>query len=123
MKDFNLQDFLDKYHGTEKFLTEGVVYYNLFLDLLQNDDILEKIKFANDVLQIPPIKTFIHYHRDYLKNNVFNEKMSSAIKQGFGACFGYLYRFMYGGYEPKQSWVNDEKTGIKTASRFEEIQK
>jgi hypothetical protein len=119
MNQFNEKDFIEKYRGTDKFLSEGAKYYKLFLDLLKNEELLDKIKFANDVLQIPPIKTFISYQRDYLKNDIFNEKMSSAIKQGFGACFGYLYRFMYGGYEPKQCWVNDEKTGIKTASRFE----
>lgn len=119
MKQFDEQDFLDKYHGCDKFLSEGALYYKLFLSLLEDSELLDKIKFCNDVLKVPPIETFIKYQRDYLKKKVFCEKLPSAIKQGFGACFGYLYRFMYGGYEPKQCWLNDEKTGIKTASRFE----
>lgn len=118
MIEFNEQDFLRTYRGTETFVTGESKFYNLFLALLRDDDLLEKIRFANDVLGIAPIKTFIVYQRDYLKNAVFNEKMSSAAKRGLGACFGYLYKFIYGGYDSEQSWFNDEKTGIKTASYF-----
>lgn len=118
MKEFNEQDFLKTYRGTESFVTNEGKYYKLFLELLQNDELLDKIKFANDVLGIPPIKTFIIYEREYLKMDVFNEKMSPIAKRGLGACFGYLYKFIYGGYESEPTWFNDDKTGIKTASYF-----
>lgn len=115
---FNEQDFLRTYRGTETFVTNESKYYNLFLELLKDGGLSEKIKFANDVLNIPPVKTFILYEREYLKKDIFNEEMSSAAKRGLGACFGYLYKFIYGGYEAESSWFNDEKTGIKTASYF-----
>ena len=118
MIEFNEHDFLRTYRGTESFVTNEGKYYKLFLELLQNDELLEKIKFANDVLGVPPLKTFILYEREYLKKDIFNEKMSSVAKRGLGACFGYLYKFIYGGYESEQTWFNDEKTGIKTASYF-----
>ena len=118
MERFNEQDFLMKYRGTEKFVTTESKYLHLFLALLEDDELLERIKFANDVLQIPPIKTFILYQREYLKRDVFNEKMSPIAKRGLGACFGYLYKFIYTGYESESTWFNDEKTGIKTASYF-----
>lgn len=118
MIEFNEQDFLRTYRGTESFVTGESKYYNLFLELLRDGELLEKIKFANDVLGIPPVKTFISYQREYLKKDIFNEGMSSVAKRGLGACFGYLYKFIYGGYESEQSWFNDEKTGIKTASYF-----
>lgn len=118
MIEFNEQEFLRTYRGTETFVTNESGYYSLFLVLLQDDALLEKIKFANDVLCVPPVKTFILYEREYLKKDIFNAKMSSVAKRGLGACFGYLYKFIYGGYESEQSWFNDEKTGIKTASFF-----
>ena len=118
MEEFNEQDFLRTYRGTEKFVTTESKYFHLFLELLKDDDLLTKIKFANDVLHIPPIKTFILYQREYLKNDVFYEKMSPIAKRGLGACFGYLYKFIYKGYESEPTWFNDEKTGIKTASYF-----
>ena len=118
-KIFNENEFLKTYRGSEKFIVEGEKYYKLFLELLEDDDLLEKIKFANDVLGIPPLTTFIFYERDYLKKPVFNERITeSFLKQGLGACFGYLYCFIYKGYKPVQCWFNDKLTGIKTVSKF-----
>lgn len=116
--DWDEEDFLKTYKGTETFVTTEREYYLLFLDLLKNEDLLAHIRFANDVLEIPPLKTFVLHEREYLKKGVFNETMSNIAKRGIGACFGYLYKFIYGGYESEQSWFNDEKTGIKTASYF-----
>lgn len=118
MVEFNEQDFLKTYRGTESFVTNESKYYKLFLELLKDEQLLEKIKFANDVLKVPPIKTFITYEREYLKKDIFKERMSSVAKRGLGACFGYLYKFIYGGYDSEQSWFNDEQTTIKTASYF-----
>lgn len=118
MTEFSEQDFLKTYRGTESFVNNEKKYYNLFLELLKDDDLLTKIKFANDVMGIPPIKTFIVYQREYLGKDIFNEKMSPVAKRGLGACFGYLYKSIYKGYESEQTWFNDEKTGIKTASFF-----
>ena len=118
METFNEQDFLKTYRGTVSFVTTEEKYYKLFLELLKDDGLLEKIKFANDVLGIPPIKTFILYEREYLKKDIFNEEMSAVAKRGLGACFGYLYKFIYKGYDSEQTWFNDEKTGIKTSSYF-----
>lgn len=114
--NFDVKDFNKTYRGTEKFCSTK--YFTKFLDLLEDKDLLDKIKFINDYLKIPPVKVFIAYHRDY-----FNEKMAPTEKQGMGACFGYLYKFIYGGYEAEQTWVGDTETSIKTASYFKRISK
>ena len=121
--NWNEENFLKVYKGTETFVVKECEYYALFLDLLQDDDLLDHIRFANDVLGVPPLKSFILYERDFLKKHVFNKVMSSTAKRGIGACFGYLYKVIYGGYESEQSWFNDEKTGIKTASYFKKKEK
>ena len=118
-KKFDEEDFLKMYRGSEKFVVEGAVYYKAFLRLLDNESLLDKIKFANDYLKEPPLKTFILYDRENNPDSIFVKEMSVYEKQGIGACFGYLYRFMYGDYEPKQCLFNDKMTGIKTVSRFE----
>ena len=118
MIEFDERDFLRTYRGTETFITSEGKYYKLFSELLKDEELLEKIKFANDVLGVPPLKSFILHEREYLKKDVFNEEMTSVAKRGLGACFGYLYKFIYGGYESEQSWFNDEKTKIMTASHF-----
>lgn len=124
MIKFDEQKFLSIYRGIEPFLTKERKYLNLFLKLLEDEELLKHIKFANDVLEIPPIRTFITYHRDYLKEDVFNTPMSAIAKRGLGACFGYLYKNIYfekygEKYDSVQTWFNDkEKTKIKTASYF-----
>ena len=118
---FNEKDFLEKYRGLATFMTDGRPYYDGFLALLKQVDLLEKIKFANDVLGVPPLQAYIAYERDFCKKDSFRQPMSKTDKQGLGACFGYLYRFIYGGYIPEQCWVNDKETGIKTASCFKKV--
>lgn len=117
---FDEKDFCKTYRGSQTFVNEdGAEYYKLFLQTLQNDDLLDKIKFANDVLGVPPVQTFVKYYRDTLGMNVFTETLSKSVKQGIGACFGYLYRFIYKeNYNTEQCWVMDQQSGIKTASRF-----
>ena len=110
MKPFYQQEFLRIYRGTESFVSTEQKYYNLFLELLKDKDLLDKIRFANDALGVPPIKSFILYHRNCVGDNVFNSEMSATAKRGLGACFGYLYRFMYDDaqYEAEQTWFNDQ---------------
>lgn len=119
------EKFLKTYKGTETFIETEREYYALFLELLQDEALLAHIRFANDVLGVPPLKTFILYEREYLQKDVFNQKMSPIAKRGLGACFGYLYKFIYGGYESEQCWFNDcdketptRKTGVITASYY-----
>lgn len=119
--NWNEENFLKTYKGTETFVNVEREYYSLFLQLLKYEELLSHIRFANDVLNIPPLKAFILYERDILKKDVFSQKMSPTAKRGIGACFGYLYKFIYGGYESEPSWFNDELTGIKTASYFKKI--
>jgi len=114
-KKFNQTEFNSIYKGTLPFCKTP--YFEKFLELLDDEKALEHIKFANDTLGIPPVKSMINFYRDF-----FNKKMEPLEKQGLGACFGYLYRFIYGGYEPEQVWVGDkEYTGIKTASVFRKV--
>ena len=42
--EWNEQDFLQKYRGMEKYLTEGRKYYDLFKALLPKTELLEKIR-------------------------------------------------------------------------------
>ena len=115
---FDEEDFLKTYRGSEPFITQEREYYDLFLELLKDADLLDKIKFANDVLKVAPLETFIKYSRS-LDEKAFSKKMTPVAKRGMGACFGYLYKVIYNNnYESQQSWFNDEATGIKTASYF-----
>ena len=119
MRKFDEKKFLRIYKGNDKFITEGKAYYDAFLELLQNKPLLKHIKFANDVLGVPPLQSFVRYNRLILKNDLFNDKMTHLEKQGLGSCFSYLYKKMYNEkYEPVPCWINDEETGIRTGSKY-----
>lgn len=115
---WNEEEFLRTYKGSTTFVNEEKQYYLLFLELLKDERLLSHIRFANDTLAIPPLKSFVLYERDVLKKDVFTKEMSRNAKRGLGACFGYLYKEIYGGYAAEQGWVNDKVTGIKTASFY-----
>jgi len=116
---FDINEFNNKYRGTNTFTGTSSTnnkmspYFSLFLESLDDETLLGKIKFANDYLRIPPIQSFIKFHHE-----IFNQVMLPKEKQALGACFGYLYKEIYGGYQSQTCWVNDQETGIKTASYF-----
>lgn len=105
-------DFLIRYKGKTSFVNESK-YYKFFVDSLDDQKLYEHIVFCNDVMQLPPIYVFVKYYKE-----VFTEKMTANEKQGLGACFGYLFQFMYGYKEAKPVWVGEKTTGIKNASYF-----
>ena len=120
MIEFDEEQFLKTYRGSEKFVTDAKPYYELFLKLLKDEELLGHIKFANDYLKEPPLKSFIYYCRENNVTKLFDIKLKPHVNQGLVACFGYLYRVIYNEhYTPKQCLVNDGKSGIKTISRFE----
>ena len=111
---FDTINFNKTYKGSRKF-SEDSPYFPIFIESLEkNKELFERIKFCNDVLQIPPIYTFVKYHKD-----VFYKQMAVNEKRGLGACFGYLYQFIYNeGYKAQTTWVGHKETGIKNASYF-----
>ena len=104
-------DFLSKYKGKTSF-TESK-YYKYFVKSLDDKELYEHIVFCNDILRLPPIYVFVKYY-----NELFTEEMTANEKRGLGACFGYLFQFMYGYKEAKSVWVGEKTTGIKNASYF-----
>ena len=109
---FDTDDFLRTYKGKRAFV-EGSPYFETFLKSLEDLELYDKIRFCNDVLQIPPIYTFVKYYKD-----VFTTELSTAEKQGLGACFGYLFQKKWGYAKSVPVWAGDRRTNIKNASYF-----
>lgn len=124
---FNVEKFNLKFKGTRAFTENDIIstpehpnYFQEFLDLLDNEEALGNIRFANDYLEIPPVKSFINFRRE-----LFQHEMDRNDKQCLGACFAYLFKDIYG-YENSHSvWVGDvitdkdpKRTGIKTATVY-----
>ncbi|MBO4472413.1 MAG: hypothetical protein J5765_01255 [Clostridia bacterium] len=109
---FDTDDFLRTYKGKRSFV-EGSPYFETFLKSLEDLELYDKIRFCNDVLQIPPVYTFVKYYKD-----VFTTELSTVEKQGLGACFGYLFQKIWGYAKSVPVWAGDRRTNIKNASYF-----
>ena len=112
---FIIRNFNTVYKGTTGFC--HTAYFNAFYDSLDDEELYAHIVFNNDVMNIPPILTFVKY-RQSIGDALFDMPMSNTDKRCLGACFGYLFRFILGYARPVSVWVGERKTNIKNASRF-----
>jgi len=116
MKDkFDINDFILTYKGTTNFC--DTLYFKTFYESLDDENLYAHIIFNNDVLQIPPILTFVKY-RQNIGDELFSKKIEKTDKRCLGACFGYLFRFILKYKNPVSVWVGEKKTDIKNASYF-----
>lgn len=85
------------------------LWYDI-IKITSNDILMECIIYANDVLAVPPVKTFL-YMAD-LEHEVFQDR----IKQCMGAVFGFLFCELLG-YSDKQQ-VYCGVANVKKAAKF-----
>lgn len=116
MKDkFDIINFTAVYKGTTNFCESE--YFKVFYESLDDEELYSHIKFNNDVLEIPPILTFVKY-RQSIGDDLFAKPMSKTDKRCLGACFGYLFKLILGYKQPISTWVGEKTTDIKNASYF-----
>lgn len=116
--NFDVEDFSRVYRGKTQFLESE--YFKTFLQSLDDVELYSHLKFCNDVLQIPPIKAFVRYRRMVDgDNSLFCHKIEDdATKRNLGACFGYLFKNIFGYSQSKSVRTGDATTGIVTCSYF-----
>lgn len=112
---FIIEKFTSMYKGTIHFC--NTEYFKTFYNSLDDEELYSHIKFNNDVLEIPPILTFVKY-RQSIQDDLFGKPMSKTDKRCLGACFGYLFKFILGYKQSVSVWVWEKKTDIKNASYF-----
>lgn len=112
---FIIDDFVITYKGTTNFCDSE--YFKAFYDSLDDKELYSHIVFNNDVMEIPPILTFVKY-RQSIGDELFGKSMGKTDKRCLGACFGYLFRNILGYKRPVSVWVGEKKTDIKNASYF-----
>lgn len=117
MVNFDRAEFIKMYKVKEDFLESK--YFLAFTRMLEDEELLRNIRFANDYLEIAPVECWFQ-----IDKKLFNEKITdNKLKQYIGACFGYLYRFVYGNYEVVRCNVRKNVSGISKSAYFEKIDK
>ena len=117
--NFDVKDFVTRYHMSGKFV--NTAYFAEFLKDVQNDELMEHIRFCNDVHKIPPVLSYVRYRRDIYSQRIERRE----DRQALGTCFGYLYQFgEYAAHYTPYSSVGinisttKEPTGITKPSYF-----
>ena len=78
----------------------------------------DKIIFANDILSIPPTKTFLEFYK-IINPSVSNGaiQFTGTQSQKIGAFWGFVFQFVLG-YKRYEKAVPVNTLGVKKASRF-----
>ena len=82
------------------------------------ENYLDKIIFANDILSIPPTKTFLEFYK-IINPSVSNGAIhfTGTQSQKIGAFWGFVFQFVLG-YKRYEKAVPVNTLGVKKASRF-----
>jgi len=117
------EGFADRYEHFKEFQRNPTyrAYWDLCLDAIADRDFLLCVVFCNDVFEIPPIKTFLTYHRDRLIVLTGDEKakLDLFVKRSMGAVWAMAFKFVLGYSEQKSVSVSmSEYFQVKTASMY-----
>ena len=102
------------YRATKEFKDTMPDVWKACMDCVEH--VLDKIIFANDVLEIPPTKTFLEFYVMMYPDKK-NRKFERVEAQQIGAFWGFVFQNCLK-YERYKNSVQINTLGIKTASRF-----
>lgn len=104
------RDFAIEYKPFAKYQLEKLPLYVACIDFINNTDIMNKMIFANDYLEVPPVKTFLCYKKEVCKT------LSDYDKKFLGAFWGFLFRCL--GYEDSRKVSLGKNSLLKTGLFF-----
>ncbi|MEG1254909.1 hypothetical protein [Clostridium sp.] len=102
------KEFTIKYKPFSKFKNSGQLW-DMCINLVKNPDLLNKLIFANDILNIPPVEVFVSI------NNTISE-ITDYDKKALGAFWGFVFKFVFE-YRNQRSKCITTKA-IRTATYF-----
>ena len=92
------KDFSGSYGKAKETLSlpQNKFYLDLLKECTTNSDFLAFVKYANNLLEVPPVKSFLLLFEEQIKNETKGEITDPNLKQALGAWFGYLFQKKYG---------------------------
>ena len=104
------RDFAVEYKPFAKYQLEKLPLYVACIEFINNTDVMNKMIFANDYLEVPPVKTFLFYKKEVCKT------LSDYDKKFLGAFWGFLFRCL--GYEDSRKVSLGKNSLLKTGLFF-----
>lgn len=103
------EEFPKIYKAQGNFVDSGDLW-DKCIATISNIELLKNIKFANDVLKVPPVKVFLLVHDDDFSNLTDNDRKC------LGAFWGYVFKFGLKYKNQKSTSISTK--GIKSATYF-----
>ena len=114
--------FDDQYAPHQFFPVNCPELWDLCCSAATTPDILTGIKFANDWLSVPPVKSFLACSRSVLEKMYGKEVvLDDPVKRAIGAFWGAVFKGILGYTEYKSSSVNLPFVNVGKAAVFRNV--
>lgn len=107
-------DFTSVYKPQSNFPDSGMLW-DTCISTIKDIQLMDHIIFNNDVMKIPPVKTFL------MANQGIQELTDNEEKKAIGAFFGFVFKFVFG-YSNQKDNVPINTKGVKKAAYFYDTQ-
>lgn len=107
-------EFPSKYRRFTALIDSGELW-NGICAVMREPELLRNIRFCNDVMRIPPVKTHLMI---LASRGTPAPALTSEEKQSLGAAYGYLFKEVFG-YRGQESCSCVIGT-VKTAARYDQ---
>jgi hypothetical protein len=101
-------EFSHAYKPFSKFKNSGELW-NKCVEVIKDEDLMNKIIFANDILSVPPVEVFDRINSTISINSDFEKK-------ALGSFWGFVFKFVFG-YKNQRS-KSITTNNIRTATYF-----
>lgn len=106
-------DFTSVYRPQSNFPSSGALW-NECINTINDVRLMNNIIFCNDVMKIPPVKTFL------MANKAVISPFSNEEKKAMGAFWGFVFKFVFG-YTQQKDNVPINTKDVKKAAYFYDV--
>lgn len=107
------EGFEQHYKPFSTFKNSGEIWDEC-INTVNNPELMNHIIFCNDVLGIPPVKTFL------AANTTLTGSFSDIEKKSIGAFWGFVFKFVFN-YKSQKDGVPVNIKSVKTATYYYDI--
>ncbi|OPD26429.1 hypothetical protein AL710_00220 [Clostridium botulinum] len=106
-------DFTSMYRPQSNFPGSGLLW-NECINTVNDVKVMNHIIFCNDVMKIPPVRTFL------MANDAVTPPFSNEEKKAIGAFWSFVFKFVFGYTQQKDSVPINTKD-VKKAAYFYDV--
>ena len=97
-------------------------YWDKCMEAVRDRELLSHIIFCNDLLRIPPVKTFLlYYEQDFIRiTGREDAALEPFVKKAIGAFWGMVFKFVLGYREQESVSISlNQRFFVRTATCFQ----